>query len=124
MQEGREGCIARADGGGPNANGSHVAQKLGKTRQNGPYGVFRGPPIPTYTPAPKNPVAGRLGPFPAIPPSSENPDSRPADETPTDYPVPAAHGSTPVRGWIVRAARRSAKTPHAAGFDSSIIKRL
>ena len=109
------------EGGGPNANGSRVAQKLGKTRQNGRYGVFLAPPIPMHTPAPKNPMAGRLGPLPGIPPSHENPDSRSADETPTDYPVPAAHGSTPVQYLDRACGRRSAKTPHAAGFDSSII---
>ena len=105
MQEEREGCIARVKGGGLNANGSHVAQKLGKTRQNGAYGVFRGPPMPMHTPAPKNPTTAVLTPFPGIPPSPENPDFPSADETPTDYPVTAARGSTPVCGWTVLPGR-------------------
>ena len=94
---------ARADGGGSNANGSHVAQKLGKTRQNGPYAVFDGPPIPTYTPAPENRTTAVLTPFPGISASSENPDSRSAVKSPTDYPIPAAHGSIPICGWVVGA---------------------
>ena len=108
-------------GGGPNANGSHVAQKLGETCQNGPYGVFGGPPIPMQTPRYENRATAVLTPLPGITASTEIPHSPSATETPTDYPVPAAHGSTPVRGWGVWAARRSAKTPHTAGFDSSII---
>ena len=113
--------IARADGDGSNANGSHVAQKLGKTRQNGPCGVFRVPPIPMHTPAPKNPVAGRLGPLPAIPPSPENPDSPSAAEIPMDYPVPTARGSAPVRDWIVWADAGAQKPRTRRGIDSSII---
>ena len=96
-------------GGGLGRPKRGVAQKLGKTRQNGPYGVFRGPPIPTYTPDPENRATAVLTPFPGIPPSHENPDSRSADETPTDYPVPAAHGSTPVWVWVVRADAEAQK---------------
>ena len=105
-----------------------VAQKIGETCQNGPYGVFRGPPIPMHTPRHENRATAVLTPLPAIPASPENPDSRSATETPTDYPVSTGYGSTPVRDWfnpdlwLDRAGgRRSAKTPHAAGFDSSII---
>ena len=79
-------CNAGGQTAGPNANGSHVAQKLGKTRQNGRHGVFDGPPIPTYTPPPENRATAVLTPFPGIPASRENPDSPSAAETPTDYP--------------------------------------
>ena len=78
--------IARGKGGGSNANGSHVAQKLGKTRQNGPYGVFRGPPIPTYTPAPKNRATAVLTPLPGITASAENPDSPSRHRNPHELP--------------------------------------
>lgn len=121
MQEGMERGIARGWGGGGLGRPKRgVAQKLGKTRQNGPYGVFRGPPIPTYTPAPKNRATAVLTPFPGISASAENPDSRSADETPTDYPVTAAHGSTPAQYLDRACGRRSAKTPHAAGFDYGV----
>ena len=116
MQEDREGRIARVKGGGPNANGSHVAQKLGETRQNGPYGVFRVPPIPMHTPRHENRATAVLTPLPTIPPSSENPDSPSATETPTDYPIPAARGSIPAQYLERAGGRRSAKTPHAAGL--------
>ena len=108
--------IARADGDGSNANGSHVAQKLGKTRQNGPYGVFRGPPIPTYTPAPKNRATAVLTPLPAIPSSPGNPDSPSADEPSTDYPIPAAHGSTPAQ-YLNRAGGTLKRKIPAHGGD-------
>ena len=77
-----------------------------------------------HTPHPENRATAVLTPFPGIPASAENPDSRSAGETPTDYPVPAARGSTPVQYLDRVGGRRSAKTPHAAGIDSSIIKRL
>lgn len=89
--------VSRTDGGGLGCPKWGVAQKLGKTRQNGRYAVFGGPPIPTYTPRYENRATAVLTPFPGISASAENPDSRSATETPTDYPVPAAHGSTPVQ---------------------------
>lgn len=73
-------------GGGLGAPKWGVAQKIGKTRQNGAYAANGGPPIPTYTPPPENRATAVLTPFPGISASAENPDSRSADETPTDYP--------------------------------------
>ena len=129
-------CIARGWGGGLGCPKWGVAQKLGKTRQNGPYGVFGGPPIPTYTPPHKNRATARLGPFPGIPASPENPVSRSADETPTDYPVPGCPrfnpGPAPIRSDPIQSdpircrarGRRSAKTPHAAGLIPASFKQL
>ena len=114
--------IARADGGGANANGSHVAQKLGKTRQNDLYGVFGAPPIPTYTPYPENRATGRFGALAGIPPSSENPDSRSAAKSPTDYRHSTEHGIRPrfAAGSCDRRAER--KNPARGGVYSSIIE--
>ena len=85
--------VSRGQRAGSNANGSHVAQKLGKTRQNGRQRVFDGPPIPMHTPPPENRATAVLTPFPGIPTSTENPDSRSAVEIPRSNPVSAAHGS-------------------------------
>ena len=84
-------------GGGLGAPKWGVAQKLGKTRQNGAYAAIGGPPIPMHTPSPENRATARFTPFPGISASTENPDSRSATETSTDYPVPAANGSSPVQ---------------------------
>ena len=102
-------------GRGPNANGSHVAQKLGKTRQNGAYGVFDGPPIPTYTPHPENRATAVLTPFPGISASAENPDSRSAVETPTDYPVPGCPWFNPGPARFEHAVAVERKNPARGG---------
>ena len=107
-------------GGGLGAPKWGVAQKLGKTRQNGAYGVFAGPPIPMHTPHPENRATAVLTPFPGIPASAENPDSRSAGKTSTDYPYSGCprFNPGPVRFVAVPSTRgrRSAKTPHAAGI--------
>ena len=97
--------IARADGGGLGAPKWGVAQKLGKTRQNGAYGVFGGPPIPMHTPHPENRATAVLTPFPGIPASTENPVSRSATEIPTDYPYPGCPRFNP------GPARRPRRSP-------------
>ena len=107
--------IARGKGGGSNANGSHVAQKLGETRQNGPYAVFPVPPIPMHTPRHENRATAVLTPLPGITASPENPDSPSADKTSTDYPIPAACGSIPVQYLDSAGGAPKRKNPARGG---------
>ena len=77
LQEEGEGRIARGGGWRSGCPKWGVAQKLGETRQNGAYGVFRDPPIPMHTPRHENRATAVLTPLPGITASAENPDSRP-----------------------------------------------
>ena len=75
-----------------------------------------------HTPHPENRATAVLTPFPGIPASAENPDSRSAVETSTDYPVPDCPRFNPGPARSAHAGTAERKNPARGGVNSSIIE--